>query len=322
MNKGNARHRKTSGRSAVGRLTAALLLVSLLTGCSVTLDLGSGLSERSDGSTLAYENLPESYEEALASIPDYAGEDTIEINGNVPFFQDSDLTEESYEYYSELDSEERCGVAAACIGSDLMPTEKRSSISEVKPSGWQTVRYEGLVEGDYLYNRCHLIGYQLTGENANEKNLITGTRYFNVDGMLPYENEVADYIEQTDNHVLYRVTPLFEGDELVARGVLMEAESVEDAGKGVAFNVFVYNIQPGVTIDYSTGGSTLSTGEDEITVNVEGEADYVLNTSSKKFHLPSCSGVEDIKAENREDYHGDRKMLIAEGYSPCGRCKP
>ena len=188
----------------------------------------------------------------LAAIPAYSGELYAVVNGNIPYFTESDLTTESFEYYSDLDDLGRCGTAYSSVGTDLMPTEKRGSISKVKPSGWQVSKYD-FVDGKYLYNRCHLIGYQLTAENANEKNLITGTRYLNVDGMLPFENLVADYVKETENHVLYRVTPVFEGNNLVASGVLMEAESVEDAGDGVEYCVYVYNVQPGVEIDYATG---------------------------------------------------------------------
>ncbi len=187
-------------------------------------------------------------------IPDFAGMAYVEINGNVPYFTQADMTTDSYETYAPLDSLGRCGAAVSCIGKDLMPTEERGSIGQIKPSGWQTVKYD-FVDGKYLYNRCHLIGFQLTGENANRENLITGTRYLNVEGMLPFENMVADYITETDNHVLYRVTPVFEGNELVARGVLMEAKSVEDDGEGILFCVYVYNNQPGVEIDYLTGQS-------------------------------------------------------------------
>ena len=169
---------------------------------------------------------------SLSDIPDYSGDPYVEINDNQPNFDKSDLTEQSFETYSELDELGRCGVAYANIGSDLMPTESRGSIGSVKPSGWQTVKYD-CVDGKYLYNRCHLIGYQLTAENANKQNLITGTRYLNVTGMLPFENMVADYIKETDNHVLYRVTPYYEGDKLVASGVQMEAKSVEDDGEGI-----------------------------------------------------------------------------------------
>ena len=188
-------------------------------------------------------------------IPAYSGEAYVEINGNVPYFTDSELSTTAYEYYSELDSLGRCGVCVANIGTDIMPTEERGEIGSIKPTGWHTVKYSEIIEGNYLYNRCHLIGFQLAGENDNEKNLITGTRYLNMDGMLPFENMVADYVTETGNHVLYRVTPIFEGDNLVADGVLIEAESVEDNGSGILFNVFCYNIQPGIVIDYATGDS-------------------------------------------------------------------
>ena len=187
----------------------------------------------------------------------YSGKPYVEINQNVPYFADSELSTTSYEYYSDLDSLGRCGVCIASVGQDIMPTEKRGDIGSVKPTGWHTVKYAGVVDGNYLYNRCHLIGYQLTGENANNKNLITGTRYLNVEGMLPFENMVADYVKETGNHVMYRVTPVFDGNNLLASGVLMEAKSVEDNGAGILFNVFCYNVQPGVTIDYATGDSSV-----------------------------------------------------------------
>ena len=192
----------------------------------------------------------------LDLVPEYFGDPYVVINNNVPYFTKDDFIETSYEYYSELDDLGRCGEAIANIGQDLMPTEKRGSIGSVKPTGWHTIKYD-IVDGKYLYNRCHLIGYQLTGENANTKNLITGTRYLNIEGMLPFENMVADYIKETNNHVLYRVTPIFEENNLVASGVLIEAQSVEDNGKGIMFNVYCYNVQPGIIIDYSDGSSSL-----------------------------------------------------------------
>lgn len=252
----------------------------------------------------------------LSSLPEYSGQAYVELNNNVPFFTEEDLTSASFEEYSPLDELGRCGAAYACISTDLMPTEPRDSIGQVKPSGWKTAKYD-FVDGKYLYNRCHLIGFQLTGENANERNLITGTRYLNVTGMLPFENLTADYIKETGNHVLYRVTPVFTGDELVARGVVMEAMSVEDKGDGVLFNVYCYNVQPGVTIDYATGDSALDSTTDE------GEqVSYILNTNTKKFHLPSCPSVNEMKPEYRQEYDGSRAILEAQGYSPCGRCKP
>lgn len=195
----------------------------------------------------------------LSNLPAYSGEAYVELNNNVPNFGKSDLTSKAFEKYSELDDLGRCGVAYANVCEETMPTEKRGNIGMIKPSGWQTVKYDN-VDGKYLYNRCHLIGYQLTAENANEKNLITGTRYLNVEGMLPFENLVADYVKETDNHVLYRVTPIFKGDNLLASGVQMEAYSVEDKGRGVSFNVYCYNVQPDIVIDYSDGSSRLADG--------------------------------------------------------------
>lgn len=196
--------------------------------------------------------------DTLKDIPAFSGAAYVIINDNEPQFAPEDLTREAYEYYSPLDPLGRCGYAMACVGIETMPTQERGSIGQVKPSGWQTVKYD-FIDGKYLYNRCHLIGYQLTGENANEQNLITGTRFLNVSGMLPFENMIADYIKETGNHVIYRVTPVFYGDELVARGVQIEAYSVEDDAEGICFNVYAYNNQPGVTIDYLTGESSLDT---------------------------------------------------------------
>lgn len=265
----------------------------------------------------------------LYDLPAYDGTPYVAVNDNVPYFTEDDYTANSFESYSDLDELGRCGVAYACVGADLMPTEDRGSIGQVKPSGWQTAKYD-CVDGKYLYNRCHLIGFQLTGENANERNLITGTRYLNVDGMLPFENLVADYVKETSNHVLYRVTPIFEGENLVASGVLMEGYSVEDSGEGVTFCVYAYNVQPGVTIDYATGLSALS-GEEvpqpsapaqTTSGSEEEQGTYVLNTSSMKFHEPDCSGAASMSDANRQDYTGSRRDLIDQGYAPCGICKP
>lgn len=195
----------------------------------------------------------------LSNLPDYDsyGKASIELNGNVPNFTDQDIKkgQESFETYSDLDSLGRCGVAYANISVDIMPSEKRGNIGMVKPAGWHTIRYDDLIEEKYLYNRCHLIAFMLAGENANKKNLITGTRYLNVDGMLPYEKMVYDYVKKTRNHVLYRVTPIYDGDNLIASGVEMEAMSVEDNGKGIMFHVYCYNVQPKIVIDYKTGDS-------------------------------------------------------------------
>lgn len=291
-----------------------MLCLSIVTGCNME----GGVTGSSSGSAV----------QSLSEVPEYNGEEYVVIHDNEPDFTEDELTTKSYETYSELDRYDRCGVAMACVGTDIMPTEKRGNIGQVKPSGWQTVKYD-IVDGKYLYNRCHLIGYQLTGENANEKNLITGTRFFNVDGMLPFEDMVADYVKETDNHVLYRVTPVFEGENLVASGVQMEAYSVEDEGEGICYNVYVYNVQPGIEIDYATGDSWLETTEETTkkTDQNSSETDkkinsYVLNTNTKKFHDPSCASAKSTKEENKETYKGTRESLIKQGYEPCGRCKP
>ena len=200
-----------------------------------------------------------SRKESGLTIPQYSGKAYAVINNNIPFFAEEDYTTESFETYSELDFLGRCGVAYANVGRDLMPTEKRGDIGSIKPTGWQQAKYEGIVESNppYLYNRCHLIAYCLTAENANEKNLITGTRYMNVEGMLPFEEQVARYLDRNDNHVLYRATPIFDGNNLLADGVLMEAYSVEDHGAGIQFCVYVYNVQPGINIDYKTGKNSI-----------------------------------------------------------------
>ena len=255
---------------------------------------------------------------SLESLPAYSGEAYVILHDNVPLFSESDTTTESYEHYGELDGLERCTQAMACIGRDLMPTEDRGSIGQVKPSGWQTVKYD-FVDGKYLYNRCHLIGFQLTGENANERNLITGTRYLNVEGMLPFENMVADYIKETDNHVLYRVIPIYEGNNLVASGVTMEAYSVEDRGEGICFYVYIYNVQPGVEIHYADGTSqAMETAAD----SDEPKGSYVVNTSSGKFHLASCAQADKIKEENRESFEVPRSQMLQWNFEPAGCCDP
>lgn len=263
---------------------------------------------------------PEQSSFDLSQVPAYSGEPYVVVNNNNPFFKDSDLTTEAFEKYSDLDSLGRCGAAYANVCQEIMPTEKRGAIGMVKPTGWQTVKYDW-VDGKYLYNRCHLIGYQLSGENANEKNLITGTRYLNVDGTLPFENLVADYVHETDHHVLYRVTPVFENSNLVASGVLMEAQSVED--DDVLFCVYCYNVQPKVTIDYATGESHASEDTNiQETSQSTGEQTYIVNENTKKFHLPSCSSVKDMNSGNKLEFTGDRQELLDEGYSACKTCHP
>jgi len=268
------------------------------------------------------EPLPENYVFDAGDVPEFFGSPYASVNSNVPLFDENELKDESFEYYSELDYLGRCGECVASISEDIMPTEDRGNISSVKPTGWQSITYDN-VDGKYLYNRCHLLGFQLTGENANKKNLITGTRYLNVDGMLPFEDMIDDYVEATDNHVMYRVTPVFEGNNLVASGVLLEAYSVEDNGEGLSFCVYCYNVQPGVEINYADGTSK---GAHKITETVEqnntSTAYFVLNINSKKFHYPTCSGVKSMKEANKEISYDTSNEIMSRGYAPCGICKP
>lgn len=270
----------------------------------------------------------------INSIPDYSGKAYIAVNNNTPYFTKSELATKSFEHYAALDSLGRCGVAYASIGIDIMPTEERGSIGSVKPSGWHTIKYEN-VDGKYLYNRCHLIGFQLSGENANERNLITGTRYMNISGMLPFENMVADYVQETRNHVMYRVTPIFEGKNLLASGVLMEGYSVEDDGDGVCFNVFCYNAQPGIKINYANGDSESEDGsapygssavvippKQDSKSGTSASTTYIANKNTKKFHYPYCSSVGQMKDTNKRELNCTREEAISQGYSPCGNCTP
>jgi len=299
---------------------ALLLCLSLLSSCSLTLIPTDEPSYGNSGVSVSLED-----------IPRFNGTDPyVVINDNVPFFTKEEITDKSFETYSSMDSLGRCGVALSSIGRDLMPNEDRGNIGQVKPSGWQTVKYDH-VDGKYLYNRCHLIGFQLTGENANRENLITGTRFMNTEGMLPFENMVADYIKETGNHVMYRVTPIFKGNNLVASGVLMEAYSVEDEGDGICFNIYAYNEQPGVVIDHANGdsheGDPSKEGGDDASQGssekvTEEEKEYVLNTSSKKIHLPSCSSVSDMKESNKSIVTAKKSELIRQGYEPCKQCEP
>lgn len=244
--------RKNLRQKYIKLILAVILAIIIVIADSCGVDFGKIFGGLSNDNTISYTT---SYD--LTSIPRYTSEPYVVLNDNRPNFSEADYNKEELEEYSEVDYLGRCGPAFAKVGIETMPTEERGEIGQVKPSGWQTVKYD-IVDGKYLYNRCHLIGFQLTGENANKANLITGTRYMNVDGMLPFENMVADYVKETGNHVLYRVTPIFEGENLVASGVQIEAKSVEDNGEGICFNVYVYNVQPGITIDYSNGNSRLS----------------------------------------------------------------
>ncbi|CUO55934.1 MULTISPECIES: DNA/RNA non-specific endonuclease [Clostridium] len=278
-------------------MLGVLLCLSGLISCSITIDLstdnnGQVIENSNDTNSSTQNTTADSSNITIDNIPAYSGDDYIILNNNIPNFSESDLTTTSFEEYAPLDDLGRCGVAYSNIGTDIMPTEKRESISSVKPSGWHSVKYD-IVEGKYLYNRSHLIGYQLTAENANDRNLITGTRYFNATLMLPYENMVADYIKETNNHVLYRVTPVFEGNNLVATGVQMEAKSVEDNGEGIEFNVFVYNVQPGITIDYATGDSALS-GEEITNTSSSSNSNNTSNNSSNTTSSNNTTSTEEI----------------------------
>ena len=283
---------------------------------------------------------------ALDDLPAYSGKPSVDVNGGAPFFGEDDLKLEPFATYSTLDKLGRCGVAYALVGPETMPAGERGSIGAIKPSGWRISKYDW-IDGKYLFNRCHLIAYSLAGENDNPRNLITGTRSMNTQGMLPYEQRVASYVESTGNHVLYRVTPVFEGDNPIASGVLMEAESVEDAGKGISFCVWCYNVEPGVVIDYETGdnregnpvtgvvapmaramGADASAQGESIEVGDEAGADdsqavtYILNTRSHKFHYPDCPSVAAMKDKNKAEFGGTRDEAIANGFTPCGNCNP
>lgn len=315
-------------------LAILLLILSLLASCSVA----PAMPSEADYTPPAVETVPLVPEtppiqtETGAQEITFSAEDVkpavpyIVYNDHIPLFTEADITTEAFETYSDLDELGRCGVAYANICPELMPTEERGEIGMIRPSGWHTVRYDDIIKDKYLYNRCHLIGFQLAGENANEQNLITGTRYMNVEGMLPFENKVADYVHETGNHVLYRVTPLYRGDNLVADGVLMEAYSVEDEGAGCTFCVICPNIQPGVIIDYATGDSEADPDympvQDTDTLEGNGDVTYILNTRTMKFHLPECENAKTIADHNRQESTLPRKELIGRGYSPCGACQP
>lgn len=327
-------------RKWMALLLTIVMSMSIATGCGALDDAGVDQNDKFTNSA-ASEQSVEAAEEAVNNdrtvdiaatadvfvpkqVPSYTGAAFTVVHDNVPYFAESDLTTESYETYAPLDNLGRCGVAMACVGQDLMPTEKRGSIGQVKPSGWRMAKYDN-VDGKYLYNRCHLIGYQLSGENANECNLITGTRYLNMEGMLPFENMVADYVKETGNHVLYRVTPVFAGNDLVANGVLMEAYSVEDKGEGICYCVYAYNVQPGIGIDYATGESHLA-DESAVMENASVDAsdaevhEYVLNDNTMKFHTPECSSVKKMK--NPQYVTTTREEVRNGGYEPCNMCCP
>lgn len=322
-------------KRSLSLLLSLLLSLNLLTGCGAAGSTPPSAPPSAGGSTPVHSEekndppsvSPEDRPATLAElgVPEFSGEPYVVVHGNVPYFTPEEYTTEAFEVYAEQDALRRCGVAYANLGQELMPTEEREGIGHIYPSGWKPAQYD-CVPGGHLYNRCHLIGFQLAGENDNNRNLITGTRYLNIEGMLPFEDMVADYVKETNHHVLYRVTPFYEGDNLVASGLLMEGWSVEDAGEGICFCVYAYNNQPGVEIDYATGESRLAEtaeapetgGSTEAVV----EGVYVLNTGSHKFHLPECKHAKEVKPENRKEYTGSREDLLEQGYAPCKTCKP
>ena len=281
-------------------LLSLILAFACLSGCGAQVEQPSAAHEQLQSEAALREDIPE-----------YEGEPDVELNGNVPQLPQWEEAS-SFEQYEELDDLGRCQRAFACVGSDLMPTQERGSIGMIKPSGWHTVRYDH-VDGQYLYNRCHLIAYQLTAENANARNLITGTRYMNTEGMLPFEQEVADYVKSTGNHVLYEVTPIFADDDLVVRGVHMQAESIEDEGAGVQFNVFVFNVQPGVEIDYATGESrAIETEEEPEQPQTEGKIRG--NRRSKIYHCPGQAAYEDMADSDNLILFDTEEEAQAAGY--------
>ena len=328
-----------------------LFLLVLMCGCGVdTSSVAGNVSKATDSKESDTDDAQKDDTEAfLADIPEWSGYAFCYVNGNDPDFKPEEIWTTTQESLDQLDELGRCGTANSCIGTDGMPTGSRGDISSVEPTGWHTERYD-FVEGEALYNRCHLIAYMLSGDDAVPRNLITGTSFMNRDGMLQFENAIASYVRETGNHVMYRVTPVFAGDELIARGVHMEGLSIEDNGEGLAFNVFCYNVQPGVDIDYKTGDNKLSedrtllegyqAGEFAMIANTQGvipsasevganaaeqeghKMSYVLNTNTGRFHYPDCRSVGDIKPKNREDVEATREELLDRGFIPCGNCNP
>lgn len=305
----------------IAALLACLLALLICASCATAGQPGDAISPAGEASE------QNATADVLASMPPFEGAPYADVNESEPSFSPEEIERArlgSFEEYAPLDELGRCGAAMACVGLDTMPAQSRGDIWRVKPTGWHTSEYD-FVEGEKLYNRCHLIGFQLTAENDNERNLITGTRYLNATGMLPFEERVAEYVKTTGNHVLYRVTPLFEGRELVARGVRMEARSVEDDGRAVSFNVYCYNVQPGVDIDYATGDNRLAERAESGASGADQHAeiaDYVINVNTRKFHLPECTAVEDIAEKNKQLFTGSCDDLIQQGLAPCKKCNP
>lgn len=333
--------KKTSGVRTLALSIAAIALVII----ALVMTIGPGGGLLGTGGLFGKDNPtgPKTLHQgdlSLEEVPAYSGQGYVEIDGGHATFTEDEMTTEAYESYSDLDDLGRCGTAEACLGEELMPTGERENISFIHPTGWHSDKYD-FIEGGNIYNRSHLIAYSLAGENANEENLITGTRYMNADVMEPFESMTAWYIRDTGNHVMYRVTPIFEGSNLIASGVHMMAKSVEDDGVGIDFNVYLYNVQPGVEIDYATGDNRLAdssagqgassaqeqtgesqSGAQEGKQTVSSDTTYIINTRSGKFHKPDCQGAIDISAANREETTKTREELIDLGYEPCGSCQP
>lgn len=300
---------------AMRKIVAFILIVSLLC-IGATTYADASISDSVPVSTLSV-------------VPLYEGSDYVVLQNNQPDFYVWQISATPYVLFSRLDAFGRTGAAMACLGPETLPTQARSSMGNVYPSGWQTTQYDELGEDRYLYNRSHVIGFMLCGDNATPENLFTGTRYLNAGGMVIFESQVADYISRTKNHVIYRCTPIYAGDDLVASGIQMEAYSVEDRG-ALCFNVFAFNIQPGIVIDYSTGKSAREGAEVSETVADRSSPQateapsvtYILNTNTKRFHYPNCPSVRDIKDNHKKNFYGTRDEAIAAGYAACGRCHP
>lgn len=307
--------RKT--KTYINILLCIILSVFIVTGCNSNLSEqlnNKYSSEQSSDKWITTNGFD------LSQIPTYNGNPIYEYNNNKPLFEPHEITHDFYENYTELDELGRVQTATACLGEETLPTKPRGDISSIKPAGWQSVKYD-CVDNQYLYNRCHLIAHELAGEDANAKNLTTGTRYMNVNGMLPYENMTRAYIDDTGNHVMYRVTPMFIQNELICRGLLIEAYSVEDNGTGLQFCIYCYNVQPHIIIDYQTGNSQLEDTSNSDDTPSQTKT-YILNTNSKTVHKPSCSSVSKISENNKQEYTGSLSEKLNEGYKTCGICKP
>jgi DNA-entry nuclease len=359
-NNGNRNSRKNNNRRSrnsrkYGKTQIIVYLITLILLSILALAVGvvcehfihaggqdSGVSPDETGLTEVADNgSDKGYVFSLDDVPPYSGSPYADLNGSIPVFSDEDKAcTEAFEIYSGLDRLGRCGTAYANICPELMPAEKRNDISQIRPAGWHSTKYEGVVDQDHLYNRCHLIAHSLAGEDANALNLVTGTRYMNTEGMQPFEIKVADYVRYTKNHVLYRSTPVFKGKDLIPAGVHIEAWSVEDGGEGICFNVFCYDVQPNIRIDYATGDSSYEEGfnvfensgiergmpvtEDRTTGLTDDFADkktsFILNVKTQRIHLPSCESVDEMNPKNKREITAALSELKDKGYIPCGRC--